>query len=95
MIFVEEKWERFSWKVEQETVPQADENGAPRTDENGALVTMTRTVLVVFPPRDPATGNARAIRLPFGDDAKRELASKLTGGIVIPGVPHLPFGSGV
>lgn len=78
---VEERWLGVGWDVVHEQVHAAGQDGLPLVDEHGLPVTVPHTTLV-FVLNEPPHAQ-RVVRVPFADEARRELVTKLTGGIVV------------
>jgi hypothetical protein len=69
----------YHFGVGTHQVPDIDPvDGQVRHDSNGDVKTREETLLVFT---DPTTGHE--VHVPLGDDARRELARQLTGGIVV------------
>lgn len=77
---IEERWVGIGYDVVKEHLPVGDEHGRPLHDALGLPRTVEHTTLVLF-VNEP--GVQRVVRIPFTDDARKGLVSKLTGGIVV------------
>lgn len=85
-VDVEERWTGIGWAVERELGVVTDERGNVVHDGNGAPKTQPYTTLRFELNEVDAAGNLRVrkVRVPFDENAKRELVSALMGGVVLP-----------
>jgi hypothetical protein len=69
----------YQFGVGSQHVPDIDPaDGQPRHDHDGQVKTREEALLAFV---DPTTGHE--VHVPLSDDARRELARQLTGGVVV------------